>query len=211
VIIIFGFLSILWYADFMLKLLLHKTGKDCQPAFFSLLLIEHALKAEDIAFCCDSLKKGEYGKPYIENSPVKFNVSHSGAYAGIAVSGCEIGLDIQKITQNIKSTAKKILPLQDKDYYNSLNENDKSKYLCLLWTIKESHAKYLGTGLKDISAQLPISVRLNIKGYQCITGSGKLFFSCGSITEEYLYAVCSPSPENLTVKYLTNDELLMYT
>jgi|GEM_PF-4413175 len=43
-----------------------------------------------------TLSKGEYGKPYLPGSPLKFNISHSGDYLLIAFAiDREVGIDIE--------------------------------------------------------------------------------------------------------------------
>ena len=42
---------------------------------------------------------GEAGKPYFEEIPLHFSISHSGTLAAVAVSEREIGLDVQEINE----------------------------------------------------------------------------------------------------------------
>ena len=58
---------------------------------------------------------GEFGKPYFtENNDFKFNISHSGDWAVIAVSDCEIGIDIEKIGKLRTNIEKRILHEKEK-------------------------------------------------------------------------------------------------
>ena len=48
-----------------------------------------------------TILRDEMGKPYLKDSKLHFNVSHSGEYLAIAVSEILVGIDIQE-TKNIK-------------------------------------------------------------------------------------------------------------
>ena len=45
------------------------------------------------------LLKGKDGKPYFENLPVHFNISHSYPYVVCAICDCAVGIDIEKVHQ----------------------------------------------------------------------------------------------------------------
>lgn len=92
---------------------------------------------------------GKYGKPYISCIPnYFFSVSHSHNAIIFASSDSEIGVDIEKITEDSKS----IIQIA-KDFFTC----DEEKYICSsdnmykhffeVWTRKEAYVKHLGTGL----------------------------------------------------------------
>ena len=82
----------------------------------------------------------EYGKPYLENNELYFNLSNSGEYSVCAISDSEIGIDIQKIILKNK-IIDKICTDEEKKLIK--NEEDFTN----LWVKKESYIKYLGIGL----------------------------------------------------------------
>jgi 4'-phosphopantetheinyl transferase len=82
----------------------------------------------------------EYGKPYIKNNPLYFNISHSNNITVIAISDKEIGIDIEHITFK-KNIIDKICTEEEKLLINNAHGFTK------LWVKKESYIKYLGTGL----------------------------------------------------------------
>jgi len=49
----------------------------------------------------------EHGKPYLENSKLFFNVSHSGIYVAAAVSEDHVGIDIEKLRRNKLQVARR--------------------------------------------------------------------------------------------------------
>ena len=82
----------------------------------------------------------EYGKPYIKNNPIYFNISHSGDYIVIIISNRECGIDIEKIRQIRNNVVNKICL----DTEKKLIVDDKS--FTLIWTMKEAYSKYNGMG-----------------------------------------------------------------
>lgn len=90
----------------------------------------------------------DYGKPYISGSnKLFFNISHSGRWVVCAVSGCEIGIDIEKIDTFID------LNLAEHCFHKkeigSINTETEDKYELFFhfWTAKESYIKCTGKGL----------------------------------------------------------------
>ena len=90
------------------------------------------------------IEYGEHEKPYIKDSDIYFNLSHSEEYAICAISDSEIGCDIEKTGgDNTEKIAKRFFHAEeskaDADFYR-------------LWTLKESFIKVTGQGL-----HLPLS------------------------------------------------------
>lgn len=81
-------------------------------------------------------------KPYIKNSPVFFNVSHSKKYAAIAVSPFEVGVDIERAEEKNLVCARRVFTENERKWMN----NESAKF-SVLWTLKESVMKALGEGL----------------------------------------------------------------
>lgn len=111
------------------------------------LYIEKNITSEDLlAKVCKEYnidKKiiyNEYGKPYIKDNPIYFNISHSGDYTVLAISDQEIGIDIEKITMREK-VIKKVCNEEEKKLIKTQED------FTLMWVKKESYVKYLGIGL----------------------------------------------------------------
>lgn len=119
------------------------------------------LKEYDINLLKEQITYNEYGKPYLKNKQVYFNISHSKNLIAIIISDVECAIDIQ-IVENKKAHdkyIKKILSDDEKEIYN--NHLDKISYFYELWTKKETYYKYLGTGIN-------ISDLLKINNYEGI-------------------------------------------
>lgn len=97
--------------------------------------------------------KERFGKPYAENLPVQFSVSHSGSIAICAVSEKAIGIDIEKIRPINSDIAQRFATEKELDYINA-NQNGFFE----IWTLKEAYFKYKGTGIgadiKDVSFEI---------------------------------------------------------
>ncbi len=93
---------------------------------------------------------GEFGKPYFaENTDFKFNISHSGNWAVIAVSDYEIGIDIEKIGKLRTNVAKRILHENEKKEFFLLDINEQQIKFYDYWVLKESIVKATGKGMND--------------------------------------------------------------
>ncbi|MBE6821090.1 MAG: 4'-phosphopantetheinyl transferase superfamily protein [Ruminococcaceae bacterium] len=121
------------------------------------------------------------GKPYAEGLPVNFSISHSGDYAVCAVSGSEIGIDVEKIRTVHPRAHEKFCTESEARYVNG-EENGFFK----LWTLKEAYFKCTGTGLgadiKDVSFEINGSeITCSEKGYE---------FSFFPVNEDYICSIC---------------------
>lgn len=94
------------------------------------------------------ITKNEYGKPYLPGSDVKFNISHSyGVVACAATIGAEIGVDIEKISNDITGVVKRFFTPKEIDYLFNLDPGNKNREAYRLWTMKEAYIKAIGKGL----------------------------------------------------------------
>lgn len=91
-----------------------------------------------------TILRDEMGKPYLKDSKLHFNVSHSGEYLAIAVSESPVGIDIQE-TKNIKDGMYRKV-VQPKE--QSLIGEDRQRDFLRLWSLKESYVKAEGKGLR---------------------------------------------------------------
>ena len=100
----------------------------------------------------ENLLKNEYGKPYYENINIRFNKSNTLDLSVLIIDNKECGIDIERIRKYDEVMAKRILSREEYDF---VNRNNKDFTFTLIWTLKESYLKCIGTGLnlnlKDIS------------------------------------------------------------
>ena len=71
-------------------------------------MVEYAIdQMYDVKINWQEMKQTSYGKPYIENSDIYFNISHSGSYILCAVGNEEVGVDIEGVHKFSESLKKK--------------------------------------------------------------------------------------------------------
>ncbi len=92
---------------------------------------------------------GDKGKPYLENVPLYFNLSHSGDYVLCAVSGREVGADIQKIQPvDVMKLARRFFSEPEcRTLERCENEQERQWVFLRLWTRKEAWGKFTGEGV----------------------------------------------------------------
>ncbi|MBR3686691.1 MAG: 4'-phosphopantetheinyl transferase superfamily protein [Clostridia bacterium] len=94
------------------------------------------------------LARGERGKPYFLNSPLKFNLSHSRGFVACALSDSEeVGVDIESALlpdDRVKKIAERFFNDADKKAV----EDDPSGF-ARLWSEKEAKSKFFGVNLAE--------------------------------------------------------------
>lgn len=86
------------------------------------------------------------GKPYFENSPVHFSLTHTKKHAFCVLSEKEIGIDAEELDREISlNLAEKILSPTEKEQFEAAA--DKRDALLRFWVLKEAAAKCSGQGL----------------------------------------------------------------
>jgi len=122
--------------------------EDSLRTLYGELVLRHALvqhfsfKNEDIQILRD-----ESGKPYLKGFPVHFNISHSGDFVVCAISEQPVGIDIEKIkTVDLKLAKRYFCQYECRDLF-AQDESNRLDYFFLLWTLKESYLKWLGSGM----------------------------------------------------------------
>jgi len=96
------------------------------------------------------INTGEYGKPFINESRLYFNLSHAGNKFVIAVSNCgEVGVDIEqyKNRNNLSGLVRKCFSDVEKAYWQCLSEEQKVAMFYRLWVRKEAFVKAVGRGI----------------------------------------------------------------
>jgi 4'-phosphopantetheinyl transferase len=98
-----------------------------------------------------ALKRGVYGKPYIPDCDLRFNMSHSGSYAVIAMARhLELGIDIEAIDKRIDADglAHRYFHRDEIQDLEGLAPSSKQLLFFRFWARKEARVKALGLGLR---------------------------------------------------------------
>lgn len=126
----------------------------------------------------------KYGKPYLKNQNLFYNISHSFDYVITIISYKEIGVDIEKIRKVPLNIINQIATENEKKYILSTNKNIEER-IFKIFTLKEAYFKMLGQDLKNI---LNIEFKIENKNITCSDKKVKAAFI--SDVKGYVVAYC---------------------
>ena len=92
---------------------------------------------------------GKNGKPFFEDSPLRFSLAHSGPYAVCAVSSSDIGVDIEAPREGSERLAARFFAPDEHRLVAESPQPDRE--FCRLWVLKESLIKARGGRLADMA------------------------------------------------------------
>lgn len=101
-----------------------------------------------------AIKKDEFGKPYLENSPFQISMSHSGKMAAVIAATNPVGVDIQEVVPKITKIAHKFMRPEES---NSLQKATELEHLHVYWGAKEALYKAYGRKLLDFKQHIHIT------------------------------------------------------
>ena len=107
-------------------------------------------------------KTGEHGKPFLENTSLEFNLSHSSDLALIAVAeGRRVGVDVERLRPmpDLDDLAARVCTTDELVILTSLAEPLRAHAFLGVWTRKEALAKATGEGIQGVmrDAQTEVS------------------------------------------------------
>ena len=89
----------------------------------------------------------ERGKPYFQDSPVHFSISHTKKHVFCVLSERPVGVDAEEMSRNIRpELAEKILSAYEKAQYEQAA--NRKEALLRFWVLKEAAVKCTGEGLQ---------------------------------------------------------------
>lgn len=95
-----------------------------------------------------NIQVGPKGKPFIAGAAaIQFNLSHSGKYVACIVYPGKAGIDIERVRSVNYRVAERYFTNQEYESMQLLDEPEKLRHFFVLWTLKESFLKAIGTGL----------------------------------------------------------------
>ena len=103
-----------------------------------------ACKPLDLVF-----EKNAQGKPLLPESPIQFNLSHSGDYALIALSDALVGIDIErhKPAKDVLAIAQRYFTSAEYLYIKDQDDQNNISTFYDIWSMKEAYVKALGEGI----------------------------------------------------------------
>jgi 4'-phosphopantetheinyl transferase len=170
---------------------------DAQRSLFGELMIRRLL-CERLGIKNQELRirYGEKGKPFVPDSPVHFNLSHSGDWVVAAVSEQPVGIDVERIKPNKLAIARRFFTETEVRSIMDLPEEQRLDQFYSLWTLKESYLKAVGKGLTLSLGSF--SVKRDINRYRIeINGTfAGINLKLLPLDDRYKLAVCAY--ENIT-------------
>jgi 4'-phosphopantetheinyl transferase len=94
------------------------------------------------------IETGENKKPYIKDSPLFYNLSHSGDWIILAVSDSAIGIDTEMVNNSF-DFSDVINEYFSPAEFSFITEENSAERFFMLWTRKEALTKATGKGLDD--------------------------------------------------------------
>lgn len=91
------------------------------------------------------IKKMKGGKPYIENCPYFFSLTHTDGFCAVAISEEEVGIDAEHLDRSINEKMLERICSENELAGISANED-----AIRLWTLKEAAAKLTGRGIAQM-------------------------------------------------------------
>lgn len=113
------------------------------------ILLNNLLASQNISYQNTKYFNNKYGKPYLKNSELFFNVSHSFDYVITTISNKEIGIDIEKVRKTSLKVINQFATSKEKKYILSSDKNIEER-IFKIYTLKEAYFKMLGTNLNHI-------------------------------------------------------------
>ncbi|MCC7300498.1 MAG: 4'-phosphopantetheinyl transferase superfamily protein [Verrucomicrobia bacterium] len=179
---------------------LDRAAKFLKPADAEGFILGRGLLRRILADCLNiepaalSFNRNAQGKPFLKDSGLEFNVSHSRERLLIAVTaGRSVGVDIEfrRAGLNMDSIAKRWFAPEEQAFFQTL-ENPADGFFDI-WAKKEAYVKALGVGIyKDLNT---FAVPLGEAKFSPSIGKDKQwFFQTLEIDSNYAAAVVSETP-----------------
>ena len=119
----------------------------CANMLAKKMIAKHCSKApENIEILTSS-----NGKPYVKNSDIEFNISHSGEMVACALSDTPIGVDIEKVREIDDKLIDFVCTADEKKYVCEKDETKQPRFF-EIWTAKEAFFKCDGSGISDLKS-----------------------------------------------------------
>ncbi|MER7516258.1 4'-phosphopantetheinyl transferase superfamily protein [Streptomyces sp. NPDC126499] len=100
---------------------------------------------------------GPHGKPYLEDAPVEFSLSHSGERVAVALtSGTPVGVDVERVT-DLAGLPLPVLSGEERTVFDRVPEPERAAAFTAYWVRKEAVLKATGEGLRVDPARLTVS------------------------------------------------------
>ena len=148
------------------------------------MLLKELLVKNNVSYNSLDYYINEYGKPYLKDNNIFFNISHSFDYVITAISNNEIGIDIEKVRETPLKTINQFATEKEKEYILSSKKNIEER-IFKIFTLKEAYFKRLGTNLNNI-----LEVEFIIKNDKIYCNDKKVKVGFINDIKGYIIAYC---------------------
>ena len=103
---------------------------------------------------------GPHGKPEVPGTPLRFNISHSGALAVIALAHAEVGVDVElpRARRSDAIARRFYAPGEIERLFEEADDGRRADAFFRLWTCKEAFLKVTGEGLSRSTRSYEIAL-----------------------------------------------------
>jgi len=124
------------------------------------------------------IDRNKYGKPFIPNGRIRFNLSHSKDHALIAFTvGREVGVDIEHERKGIEclELAKRFFSGSEYEELRNMDAVERVSAFYRCWTRKEAYIKAAGKGLSMPLDSFSVPVKRSCRAHSIEDNSGSLW------------------------------------
>ena len=103
-----------------------------------------------------ALEAGPYGKLFLPQGSLHFNMSHSGPHVAAAFSPGAVGVDVETLPDAYEDIMPQVFT--QAEICGVLASANPQRSFCALWTLKESYVKALGLGFSFPAKQVEFAM-----------------------------------------------------
>jgi 4'-phosphopantetheinyl transferase len=130
------------------KLEKFKFREDKLRCLFGELLVKYAFdKYYGIEYSKEIIFEDKFGKPYLKDKQISFNISHSGNWAAVVCYVNDAGIDVEKMENPPYEILTDTFTQDEIAQIENCPPRLKACMFYKMWTLKESYIKMLGQGL----------------------------------------------------------------
>jgi len=169
------------------------------------ILLKYALeKYFNIEYNKEIITEDEFGKPYLRDKQISFNISHSGSWAVVVCYVNDAGIDVERVVNPPYEIMPDTFTKNEIKQIEDCGLQEKADMFYKIWTLKESYIKMIGQGLSipldsfsiNISDKNTISVKDNNRP------SAGIDFRLFNPDSHHISAVCLRNDNKEILPYL---------
>lgn len=190
----------------------YRFDKDKVRCLIAEMLLRYALYMQyGIDSSKISFRYKENGKPFLTDSNIRFNLSHSGEWVVCALGNSEIGIDVEEIKAIDFRSVYQRFSGSEIQLLDNIKTERQSDPFYRMWTLKESYVKYNGLGLRCPFESFSINFDENEKSSLMKNGNydNTISLISSKVDENHWYAVCTEISEKISeIKIVTVSDLI---